>query len=386
MRFYNRPHQYYCGIDLHVKTMYVCILDATGQVLVHRNMPSTPEALLEVVAPYRDDLVVAAECMFTWYWLADVCAAEGILFVLGHALAMKAIHGGKAKNDKIDSQKIAVLLRGGITYRCCADCGLVVSPCVGLSPARGGCTRRAIDTSTRRKGAEPRNHDHERRRGDDGEGATSRMAAQCEVWHRVARSTEVPSSSSRVIAARRWSRETGSALLRRRAPPPLSLAAPRARKAQPSSLQPTAPTIHLIRATLPSRRTRNSDACEPPQPKSPINLPFLESSCGRLPTISQTEEHSRGVEQSNGALDCRWTDVHVSLSCGQVLVTCQLLNGPGTAPPSLDAKRTYGAAHEPRCEGRPGEQPGPQDAMRHFRCCSRPCTSRSRREEVGRVN
>jgi transposase len=114
MRFYNRQHQYYCGIDLHVKTMYVCILDATGQVLVHRNVPSSPAALLETVAPYRDDLVVAAECMFTWYWLADVCAAEGITFVLGHALAMKAIHGGKAKNDKIDSHKIAGLLRGGL--------------------------------------------------------------------------------------------------------------------------------------------------------------------------------------------------------------------------------------------------------------------------------
>ena len=43
MRFYNRQHQYYCGMDLHVKTMYVCILDATGRVLVHRNVPSTPE-------------------------------------------------------------------------------------------------------------------------------------------------------------------------------------------------------------------------------------------------------------------------------------------------------------------------------------------------------
>jgi transposase len=114
MRFYNRPHQYYCGIDLHVKTMYICILNGGGQVLVHRNVASTPAAFLEVVAPYRTDLVVAAECMFTWYWLADVCAAEGILFVLGHALAMKAIHGGKAKNDKVDSHKIAVLLRGGM--------------------------------------------------------------------------------------------------------------------------------------------------------------------------------------------------------------------------------------------------------------------------------
>src|SRR5687767_3059063 len=114
MRFYNRQHQYYCGIDLHVKTMYVCVLDGVGQVLVHRNAPSTPAAFLEIVAPYRSELVVAAECMFTWYWLADVCASEGITFVLGHALAMKAIHGGKAKNDKIDAHKIAVLLRGGM--------------------------------------------------------------------------------------------------------------------------------------------------------------------------------------------------------------------------------------------------------------------------------
>ena len=114
MRFYNRQHRHYCGIDLHVKTMYVCILDATGQVLVHRNVKSNTEAFLETIAPYRDDLVVAAECMFTWYWVADLCATEKIPFVLGHALAMKAIHGGKAKNDKLDSFKIATLLRGGL--------------------------------------------------------------------------------------------------------------------------------------------------------------------------------------------------------------------------------------------------------------------------------
>jgi hypothetical protein len=27
--------------------MYVCVLDAAGQVLVHRNVKSTPEAFLE---------------------------------------------------------------------------------------------------------------------------------------------------------------------------------------------------------------------------------------------------------------------------------------------------------------------------------------------------
>jgi transposase len=94
--------------------MYVCVLSQAGDMLLHRNMTAAPEPFLKTIAPYRDGLVVAVECIFTWYWLADLCAEEGMPFVLGHALYMQAIHGGKAKNDTIDSQKIAPLLRGGM--------------------------------------------------------------------------------------------------------------------------------------------------------------------------------------------------------------------------------------------------------------------------------
>jgi len=114
MRFYTRQHKHYCGIDLHARTMYLCVLSQGGEVLLHQDIPSNPDRFLEAVAPYRDDLVVAVECIFTWYWLADLCTRENIPFVLGHALYMKAIHGGKAKNDKIDALKIASLLRGGM--------------------------------------------------------------------------------------------------------------------------------------------------------------------------------------------------------------------------------------------------------------------------------
>ena len=114
MRFYTETHKHYCGIDLHARTMYVCILDREGQVLLHRNLPCDPERFLRTIAPYHEDLVVAVECIFTWYWLADLCAREGIAFVLGHALYMRAIHGAKAKNDRIDSKKTAALLRGGL--------------------------------------------------------------------------------------------------------------------------------------------------------------------------------------------------------------------------------------------------------------------------------
>ena len=58
---------------------------------------SSPDAFLRIIAPYRDGVVVGVECIFSWYWLADLCQKEGIAFVLGHALYMKAIHGGKSQ-------------------------------------------------------------------------------------------------------------------------------------------------------------------------------------------------------------------------------------------------------------------------------------------------
>src|SRR5206468_2225424 len=114
MKFYTQQHRYYCGIDLHARTMYLCVLNQQGEILLHRNMPCGPDFFLKAIAPYREDMAFAVECIFTWYWIADLCSKENIPFVLGHALYMKAIHGGKAKNDKIDAHKIAVLLRGGM--------------------------------------------------------------------------------------------------------------------------------------------------------------------------------------------------------------------------------------------------------------------------------
>jgi len=113
MRFYTNQHKFYCGIDLHARSMYLCILDQEGNTMLHHNCRATPDAFIRAIQPYREDVVVAVECMFVWYWLADLCSKEAIPFVLGHALYMKAIHGGKSKNDKIDSKKIAALLRGG---------------------------------------------------------------------------------------------------------------------------------------------------------------------------------------------------------------------------------------------------------------------------------
>lgn len=113
MNFYNNMHPYYCGIDLHTRSLYVCILDQNGNKVLHNEIKATPDKLLQLLEPYIGNIVVGVECMHCWYWVSDFCQEHGIDFILGHALYMKAIHGGKAKNDKIDSFKIASLIRGG---------------------------------------------------------------------------------------------------------------------------------------------------------------------------------------------------------------------------------------------------------------------------------
>ncbi len=113
MRFYKQQHQFYCGIDLHARKMYVCIIDQKGKTRLHKNIHTEAELFFELISPFLDDIVIGVECVFCWYRIADLCAQHSIPFVLGHALYMKAIHGGKTKNDKIDSFKIAALLQGG---------------------------------------------------------------------------------------------------------------------------------------------------------------------------------------------------------------------------------------------------------------------------------
>ena len=113
MNFYNNLHPYYCGIDLHARVLYVCIIDQDGQTCVHQEISDSPDQLKSILEPYRGNIVVGVECMHCWYWVSDFCEEIGVDFILGHALYMKAIQGGKARNDRIDSFKIATLMRGG---------------------------------------------------------------------------------------------------------------------------------------------------------------------------------------------------------------------------------------------------------------------------------
>jgi hypothetical protein len=107
MRFYSQQHKFYCGIDLHARKMYVCIIDQKGKTRVHQNLKTDPEALFDIIFPFLEDVVICVECMFSWYWIADFCAEHKI--PARSRFVYESNYGGKTKNDRIDSYKIAKL-------------------------------------------------------------------------------------------------------------------------------------------------------------------------------------------------------------------------------------------------------------------------------------
>src|SRR4051812_6270526 len=115
MRSFQPPAdtRFYAGVDLHARSLYLVVLDHDGQTRFARNLPAQPEPFLRAVQPFHAGLLVACECVHPWYWLADTCRDHAIPFVLGHAWAMKAVHGPKTKCDRHDAEAIARLLKGG---------------------------------------------------------------------------------------------------------------------------------------------------------------------------------------------------------------------------------------------------------------------------------
>lgn len=103
--------KYYCGVDLHDKTMYICITDREGKILLHKNVRNNFEEFKKLIKKYQGEIAVGVESTHNYYWLYDGCKREGIEFHLGHAYYLRAIRGKKKKDDRIDSKTLSDLMR-----------------------------------------------------------------------------------------------------------------------------------------------------------------------------------------------------------------------------------------------------------------------------------
>ena len=56
MKYYTTTTEFNCGIDLHSRQMYICVMDRLGNKLVHCNIKGNDfDYFLKKVAPYRHD-------------------------------------------------------------------------------------------------------------------------------------------------------------------------------------------------------------------------------------------------------------------------------------------------------------------------------------------
>jgi hypothetical protein len=63
MRYLTHTAASYVGIDLHARTLFVCVIDNAGVVKLAKNLPAKPEPFLHAITPFRPDLIVGCECM-----------------------------------------------------------------------------------------------------------------------------------------------------------------------------------------------------------------------------------------------------------------------------------------------------------------------------------
>ena len=57
MQLYNNSHPYYCGIDRHAKSLYICMLDDKGDTVIHKNIKACPDTLMSILKPYIGNVV-----------------------------------------------------------------------------------------------------------------------------------------------------------------------------------------------------------------------------------------------------------------------------------------------------------------------------------------
>jgi len=111
MDFHKIKSEFYCGVDLHSTFLYATVVDVHGNAFLRRKIKNDFDAFCRHVQPFLPNLAVGTESTYNWYWLADGCKQKNIPFYLGHALNMKLITSAKKKNDKLDSQTQADLMR-----------------------------------------------------------------------------------------------------------------------------------------------------------------------------------------------------------------------------------------------------------------------------------
>jgi len=101
----------YVGLDFHKYFSFVTVMDGQGEILKRARLQNHPDTLLAFFSQLEDEVTVAVEATWNWYWLQELFEDHHIPMKLVHPQRAKAIASARIKTDKIDSEILAHLLR-----------------------------------------------------------------------------------------------------------------------------------------------------------------------------------------------------------------------------------------------------------------------------------
>ena len=101
------------GIDLDKRSSQIAVLTEDGEITQQR-LPNDAGVLEKFFAQFPPQTPVAIEASGTWWWLVDLLEQLGHRPVLSNPKQTKAIAAARLKNDRVDAERLGLLLRGDL--------------------------------------------------------------------------------------------------------------------------------------------------------------------------------------------------------------------------------------------------------------------------------
>ncbi len=116
---YQYMENIHVGLDVHKKTIQICVIDMDGTELLNKSIQNTPKDIESAFLGFPKGTRMAIESSSIWkapfFQLRD---KMGFDVILSNPYANRLIAQSKKKTDKIDAKILADLYRGGYLVEC----------------------------------------------------------------------------------------------------------------------------------------------------------------------------------------------------------------------------------------------------------------------------
>jgi transposase len=103
----------YIGLDIHKKSISICVKNAAGEILEQKRIPATWMSLKEWALRRTQPWVGALEATMFTGWVYDALKPHAAGLRVVHPAMAKAVTAGKHQSDGLDAAQLADMIRVG---------------------------------------------------------------------------------------------------------------------------------------------------------------------------------------------------------------------------------------------------------------------------------